>query len=563
MKKISILILLLFIIFSCFASNPNQRVIPLSSPIYQKIDTLFLLEGKANVSKGRPWTTAEAKMILSQIDVRTKEEQQIFEEIEKELLKEPKWNLDEKTSVNLDLKLNLEFYSHTNSSFNRYEDWKVSYVDRKPLLNLSLEFVGSDFFYYDLDFLFGYGLYKEEDDISAINNSSLAVGCYPSGYRTPYGATGDMLLYSQSFVSNFITNTMSNEYAWSKRGVLALGGENCAISYNRDKLDWGNSHIGNFIYDNHLDFLDYFRLVYFSPNFKAESLFAFLSPYQAAPAEEAEEDFRIFLTHRLEFSPIKSLRFALSGGVMYYNKEGALNLAYINPATIYHNVENASMFNALASLEADWAFYPGWKLYVQGVMDQFTTANENSATAQPEASGLIGGIEFATPWLDGIYTSSFEIAKTSPALYRRNKVDFIIAQKRLHRISGAGGYFYLYDYLGFPYGGDCIAFSFDNSLLKSGWKFDLNFLGVLHGPTSMTDTFSSLMGRALFSSQSIDGVFDLTLKAEKTILLTVKTELAINLQLDLIDVSSIDKDSFKFSNNKFDTQIVTGLTYSY
>ena len=555
--------MILVIFSSCFASLPNQRIIPLTSSIYQKMDALFLLEGKANVSKGRPWTTAEAKMILSQIDAKTKEEQQLFEEIEKELLKGTKWEFDEITGVNLDFKLNFEFYSHTNSSFNRYEDWNVSYVDRKPLLNLSLEFVGSDFFYYDLDFLFGYGLYCEEDDLSAINKYSSAIGCYYSGYNTPYGATGQMLLYSPYYSSNIITNTMSNEYAWSKRGVLAFGGDNWAVSFNRDKLEWGNSHIGNFIYDNHLDYLDYYRLVYFSPNFKAESLFAFLSPYKAEPGENPEEDFRIFLTHRLEFSPIKTLRFALSGGVMYYNKEGALNLGYFNPATIYHNVENASMFNALASLEADWAFCPGWKLYFQGTIDQFTTANENSATAQPEASGVIGGIEYAHSMFEGIYTSSFEIAKTSPALYRRDRVDFIIAQKRLHRIGGGGSYFYLYDYLGFPYGGDCVAFSFDNSYLKSGWNLNLNFLGVLHGPTSMSDAYTSLYGRELFSSDTIDALFDLTLKAERTIAFKSKTSLIISVQLDLIEVSSIEKESFKFNDNKFDTQIVTGITYSY
>ena len=536
----------------------------MSSSIYQKIDTLFLLEGKANVSKGRPWTTSEALMVLNEIDsTNTEGTKQIFKEIEEELLKKTKWKFDEITGVSLDLKLNSEFYVHTNSSFNRYEDWKVSYVDRKPLVNLSLEFVGSDFFYYDLDFLFGYGLYCEEDDLSAINNYPSEIGCYASGYSTPYGATGEMLLYSPYYSSNIITNTMSNEYAWSKRGVLALGGDNWAVSYNRDKLDWGNSHIGNFIYDNHLDYLDYLRLVYFSPNLKAESLFAFLTPYNAAPAEKPEENFRIFLTHRLEFSPIKTLRFALSGGVMYYNKKEALNLGYFNPATIYHNVENASMFNALASLEADWAFSPGWKLYFQGVMDQFTTANEDSDTAQPEASGIIGGIEFANSLFDGIYTSSFEIAKTSPALYRRDRVDFIIAQKRLNRIGGAGGYFYIYDYLGFPYGGDCIAFGFNNSFFQSGLKLYLNFLGVLHGPTDMSDSYDDLKGLELFSSDTIDALFDLTLKAEKTILYRSNTSLIISIQLDLIDVSSIEKESFKFNDNKFDTQIVTSLTYSY
>ena len=67
--------------------------------------------------------------------------------------------------------------------------------------------------------------------------------------------------------------------------------------------------------------------------------------------------------HRLEFRARGGLTLALSEDVMYRND--VFDPRYLNPAFIYHNLNNRSMFNAIAHLELDWSPAPGWKLYGQ------------------------------------------------------------------------------------------------------------------------------------------------------------------------------------------------------
>lgn len=65
--RIAVLMILVCIgIFPLAAVSPAQ--IPLSSPIYEEIDLLYQLSGRALPSTSRPWNTYEALAILEAIE---------------------------------------------------------------------------------------------------------------------------------------------------------------------------------------------------------------------------------------------------------------------------------------------------------------------------------------------------------------------------------------------------------------------------------------------------------------------------------------------------------------
>ena len=62
------------------------------------------------------------------------------------------------------------------------------------------------------------------------------------------------------------------------------------------------------------------------------------------------------MIHTLEFRPIDSLYILISEDLMYrMASDQALDLSFFNPAYIYHNLNNRSIFNAIAYLEVKWA----------------------------------------------------------------------------------------------------------------------------------------------------------------------------------------------------------------
>ena len=58
-------------------------------------------------------------------------------------------------------------------------------------------------------------------------------------------------LYTQNFSNNLILKSRDFDFQWPKRAILSLGGSNWNFNFGRDRLDWGNSHIGNMVLDDH------------------------------------------------------------------------------------------------------------------------------------------------------------------------------------------------------------------------------------------------------------------------------------------------------------------------
>lgn len=440
--------------------GPGFEPLPLSSPAYAAVDALYLATGAGTASNARPWSRSEAMQILGRIDRSSLGAQLsgLYDAAERAIGAGRRFGTPDGFSLGGGLDLAAEAYYHANpDDFYLESDWAHGFESREPLARLRLDFAIDELMYVYCDLQYGRNRISYLDEVS--NMPDAGVGAV-IGERTAVDDSADRaergayVERSYSFGSGLISNVVLHSYdfdfEWPKRAVATIGGDRWTASLARDSISWGNGRSGNFVLDGHADFNDYARATAWSDRFKYDWVNVFL-PTETGTAEAPDQAFRVFLGHRLEFRALDSLTLALSEDVMYRND--VFDPRYLNPAFIYHNLNNRSMFNAIAHLELDWAPAPGWKLYAQYALDQGRAPNESSA--QANAMAYLGGLERGFALGRGILTSSIELAWTDPLLYRRDGVDFIVVRRYFcHGDPGGYGYVSHLDYLGYPYGGD-------------------------------------------------------------------------------------------------------------
>jgi hypothetical protein len=584
MKRIvwaSLLVGLLFVSFLC-AAMP-QQIIPLSNSLYDDVDSLYLLTGLPSASWSRPWTVTEARMIMDRLPaILTPEAERIRDRVMQTLDEQPKWKLDDSTSLSLHLDANLEGYFHTNTEdYTSYLDWNYSYTDRQPMLRARLDASFFDHVYLGMEAQYGYGLTArqaydsqngEDAAFHTFNASSTEnVGAYTTentdlvGTITPSFPGLRISLYQHMFQSNVMLSPNDWEYTWPKRAVFSFGGNHWNINLSRDKLSWGNSRIGNFMYDNHLDFMDYLRFSLFSQNFKFDTVYGFYTPYpmnySGTTWNGIETGIRMMLSHRLEFTWWEKVKFTISEALMYYNSNGSLNASYLNPSLIFHNLSDSNLFNSLLTVELDYTFTPGWSLYAQFCMDQATAINEEGGNNDPAAGGLSLGARHAKELGGGLYTTDVELVGTLPALYRREGIDFIIAQRRIRLVRGVdeNAYYYLYDYLGFPYGGDALALQWRNVWSKGNLKLEGTLFSMVHGEINMFSSWEEVKA-ATFLSDDLLWTNMLSFQSTYT---WKPWHLTLIGRMDLIGKTTYVADSQTLDGFSFDAQFVGSVRYSW
>lgn len=202
----------------------------------------------------------------------------------------PTWDIDGVTFLSLHLDANLEGYFHTNTTdYTSYLDWKYSYTERQPLLRARLDVGDENVWYLAMEAQYGYGLTARQSldpQTSAFHKieQDEVVGTYNKddfpyfiGTITPSWPGTQISLYTHMFQTNVILSPNDWEYTWPKRAVFSFG-EPIECQRQPGSPLLGNSHIGNFLYDDHLDFLDYLRFATYSPNFKFEGCTRSLPP---------------------------------------------------------------------------------------------------------------------------------------------------------------------------------------------------------------------------------------------------------------------------------------------
>jgi hypothetical protein len=91
----------------------------------------------------------------------------------------------------------------------------------------------------------------------------------------------------------------------------------------------------------------------------------------------------------------------------------------------------------------------------------------------------LAGVEHARLLGAGVFTASLEGAYTTPLLYRRDKVDFLM----ITRCETVGAWdSFRFDYIGYPYGGDAIILQIDAAWRRPGTGgLSARLLGMIHG----------------------------------------------------------------------------------
>lgn len=463
MKKIVVLLVVLLLGVFVFAYSNNAIIYELGSSIYDDMDNLYSACGFVRPSTNRPWSEAEARQILAQVDKSSLEGYalKLYNRIEAELDKGLKWNFGDNFGMTVGMDFALEGYAHSNTEdFITETDWERGFDERKSLMKLYFEFTCNDYFYTTSDIHYKYRRVDMLDEFTAYSTEDggrLSKDEYVASYKMPDPNNEKECLYyvsksyffSQQAISNFFLDTRHFSFIWPRRAVFSFGGKTWNFSVNRDKLSLGNANFGNLLVDDHT-FSDYAKLSFFSKNFKYDFVLMFLNTIVSSH-EIPNEEGRIYMIHTLQFRICERASLTVSENVMYKYK--VFDLSFLNPAFIYHNLNNRRMFNALAYIDLNVLLFPGLEFYGQYALDQARAPNEGDD--QSDASGLILGLSYAFNLDDGTFKIYCEFAKTTPLLYRRDEVDFI----RVTRYAALDAERYhnpIFDYIGFPYGGDVI-----------------------------------------------------------------------------------------------------------
>ena len=458
MKKTIATICLLLCTFAVLCAASQAVIYPLDSSICEDMDNLYSLCSLVRPSTNRPWPSSEAKLILSRVDKSTLSGyklnlyNKILSQIEESYAR---WNFGD-FSFNVGFNVALEGYAHSNSlDFTTETDWERGYDERKSLMRLYFEFTCNDYFYTTSDIHYKYRRVDMLDEFCSYSDAGmLSKDGYIASYKMPTAKDVGMYyvskshFFSQQAISNFFIDTRHFSFIWPRRAVFSLGGETWNFSVNRDVLSLGNANFGNLLVDDHT-FSDYAKLSLFSNYFKYDFVLIFLNTIVNSYEDPSTEG-RIYMIHTLQFRICDRVSFTISENVMY--KYEVFDLAFFNPAFIYHNLNNRGMFNAIAYADLNVLLFPGLELYGQYTLDQARAPNEGDD--QSDASGLVVGLSYAHDIEDGTLKIYCEFARTTPLLYRRDGVDFI----RVTRYPGLETARYhntFFDYIGFPYGGDC------------------------------------------------------------------------------------------------------------
>ncbi len=478
MKRLIFIPLLLLLVSSLLWGANTQQIIPLTSPIYRQMDRLYLLEGLSRPSSARPWSVSEASLILS----RVRSDSPLYSEIKKILEEGLRFKFSDGFQADVSLDINVEIYTHSNGEdFNTDRHWVYGFEERQPLAKLNFEFLVGNFFYLFTDLQYGRNRFTDRDTLASVGGPSGAVVGSIIDSNTEEGKIiASSWPYSQPFLTNILWPTHDLDMQIPKRALFSVGGRNWNFNLSRDKTKWGHGKSGNLIVDDHTDFHEFAKLNVFTNIFKYEWLNIFFETNPSfRESRSSDTEFRIFMTHRLEFRILDKVTFSISENIMYRND--LLSLRYFNPAFIYHNLNSSTMFNAIAHAEIDYTFYRGFNLYGQFALDQATAPNEPAG--QAPAFGWLAGLEYAIELPQGYLSASAEYVYSSPAMYRRKDVDFLMFRRYPTNVSSSGGEFYSHiDYIGYKWGGDLQALQFELTYEHLKWgEVGLRLFGIRQG----------------------------------------------------------------------------------
>lgn len=572
-KTLAAFVFILFVVVSVFAVS-NAVIKPLDSSLYEDMDDLYALNGLARPSTNRPWSNAEARLILSKVDTSSFDgvSKKLYSRILSVLDHDTTWNFGD-FGLTVGMDFSFESYMHTNTeSFTTETDWERGFDARKSLMKLYFEFTSNDDFYTTSDIHYKYRRADMLDEYTKYESGTSGGRLSNDGYVASYELKNMYYIsksnhFSQGITSNVFTDTRHFSFIWPRRAVFSFGGNTWNFSVNRDVLSLGNARFGNMLVDDHT-FSDYAKLSFFGRNFKYDLVFLFLNSIVESEEKNPNEEARIYMIHTLQFRIADRVSFTVSENVMYKYK--TLDFSYMNPAFIYHNINNRSMFNAMAYADLNVALPYGLEVYGQFALDQAKAPHEDDS--QSDAYGLVVGLGYTDSLLGGVVKVYCEYSKTSPLLYRRDDVDFV----RVARYPAVDAPVYhvtFFDYIGFPYGGDCrlveIGASFDS---LEGWDVGLFGRFAEKGEMNIFHSHNKDGKNADKANLKGDTPYGEVSKRFAVIGLKANADLAgffsfpkvsLEAELDWVGRCSHDNASGSLSNKESDLQFSIGMTVGF
>jgi hypothetical protein len=407
------------------------KIIPVHDGIYRSIDLLYREAGLAPPSGSRPWSIDEWERVIDRIPWADLSPvgRTTLRSIQDRLRQEQEYRFSDSDTFQLDLALTLalEGYAHTNrDDFTEEEDWVFGYTRRSPSVLLSLEIDLHDWLYLYSDMQYGKNRYAYDEKTDTASSEPI---------------------YNKSVSTNL--HTLDDlDFETPYRGFFAVGGDRWNLAAGRDLMKWGHGISGNFVLNDHLDYHDMVRFVSYHDRLKVEATWLFFDHADfTMRREEPSPGVRMFLAHRLEYRPWRWLSFALTENVMYQNDH--LDLRFLNPLFVYHNLNNRSMFNAIASAEVEVAPVPGLTLLYQYSMYQARAPLEGGS--QPDAMGHLAGYRLVFPRWNGYLYHELEGVYSDTYMYQRDLIDMKVMRRQFvieHNFATPLAF------LGYPYGGD-------------------------------------------------------------------------------------------------------------
>lgn len=528
----------------CFAGVGS--IIPIDDIFYDQIDALAQVNGLATPNTGRPWTVSQAQLELGRI---------VSHGVKGVLVDHLQGRLDElkEDSFEVGFTVAPEFYVHTNGDeFDSESDWVHGFADRQRFAVIDLNASIKGFSTY-CELTYGWGKTTWEDTPYAMTLEDYATqetGSWTGlGADIPVSEGSDVYivtkswLYSKTFAFNF-PDMDKIEIETPRRTYVSYATDHFSISFSRDRLSWGSSDIGNFIFSESTERQNYISMKAFAERYGFDYVIFIPEAYYGKEANSDLTLSRLFLAHRFYARPFDRLWIAASENAMYSYED--FDLSTLNPSFILHQNTRSKELNALAHLEIQYVPFNGFQIWTQFALDQATAPTENDS--QDPAWGLSGGLGYVLPMGDGgIMDVSLECAYTTPALYRRNNVDFIIWTRYStnHGPEGSGidyRHYPFFQYLGFPYGGDCIAtMGKVDYLALDGMRITLSGQFVVQGGFGMFESHNSSADNSKEPNLRLSTPSDGGIKSGYVDLaFSLPTSLALrNLQVDLELRSSI------------------------
>lgn len=577
-KHASLIIILLISILPLGAYSNNAVIFSIDDSVYSDMDALYAEASLVRASTARPWSAAEVRMMLERVDVSSLSEygRLLYDRIEEKTENALRWNWGDDLGLNVTLDTTVEAYAHTNGDdFDTEEDWVRGYDERKSLFKLTLAFSTGENFYTTADIHYRHNRVDRQDTFTQYSSTSsdgrLSSDGYVGSYRLEGEGTGALYyishskFFSDSFTTNVFFDTTHYSFIWPRRAVFSFGGENWNFSANRDRLSLGNAGFSNLLVDNHT-FSDYSRLTFFSSLFKYDAVFLFLNSI-VKPGEPMNSESRIYMIHSLNFRILDRITFTLSENVMY--KYTTLDLSYFNPSFIYHNLNNRSMFNALAYIDFNILVMKGLEFYFQLAVDQARAPNEDDS--QTGSYGILAGVSHTQSLKGGNLSLFAEYVMTSPLLYRRDGVDFI-RNTRYNAVDGTAYFINCFDYIGFVYGGDCRMMELSAKYTSPSWwtvslfmrfveKGEVN-LYRSHNSEGMNSGMANLRGSTPWGENiSYCGVVGLVLNGDLESFLSFPG-ISFGINLDWVGRLTKAKSTGQISDMENDFELTLSLTIS-